>query len=312
MLKQRLFECISSHVDGIGYVPIDLQKIFDFGAAPSKDAHGSEASNTNSNDEKERLASHINQHYDHTFFSEGLTSLLVDGSDYRNIGYWDETTTTQHEASERLQDALLDFIPEKSGRILDAACGMGASTRHLLEYYPADNIWAINISEKQIEATRRNVPGCHAQVMNAVDLSFEEGFFDNILCIEAAFHFETRQKFLEEARRILRPGGRLVLSDVLFSSSERLEQYPIFPSAINHLNDTEEYRRLLKDTGFSQVEIEDVSDEVWGAHFIYAVKRVHEAFYKGELDIVQLTEMLWSYYQLNSITKHCLFICAQK
>lgn len=96
---------------------------------------------------------------------------------------------------------------------------MGASTRLLIEFYPAQDIWAINISQQQIDSTLKNAPGCNALVMDAVDLAFDDGFFDNLICVEAALHFETRRKFLEEALRVLKPGGHLVMSDMLFASA---------------------------------------------------------------------------------------------
>ena len=320
-LKKRLFSSISAQIDLIGHVPDDIKKMlndFEFdtealGQSPvdeEREQHQASASNAA---DKNNLAVQVNRHYDHVFYSnDAITGVLFGDTEYRNIGYWDASITDQNAASEKLQDALLDFIPEKTGRILDVACGMGASTRRLLKHYPAENIWAINISEKQIESTRRNAPGCHAELMNAVDMKFDDNFFDNILCIEAAFHFETRRKFLEDARRILKPGGRLVLSDVLFTSAERLRQYNVFPSPENHLETVDEYRALLADVGFRDVVVQDVSKEVWGAHFLHTVKRIHEEFYHGKLNIVQLTEILWTYYQLNAITGACLFVSARK
>lgn len=312
-LKKRLGQAIATHVDLIGYVPADIGRLvgdfkFDTDTLGKSDAPAPPDSTGT-----EALAQRVNAYYDAAFYNRaGIMGELIGESDYRNIGYWSESTATQNEASERLQDALLDFIPEKTGSILDVACGMGASTRRLLNHYAPENVWAINISAKQIESTKKNAPGCHAMVMNAVDLAFEDNFFDNILCIEAAFHFETRRKFLEGARRILKPGGRLVLSDVLFTSKERLTQYPVFPSPENHLEDAGAYRKLLSDVGFRDVVVSDVTNEVWRAHFLHMVNALHEKFYDGTLDIVRLTELLWTYYQLNAITGPCLFVCARK
>lgn len=323
-LKERLFASISAQIDCIAYVPADLAKLagdyeFDAGnPVPSADdasiGDGSmDDTEPEKSQDKDRLTTKINNHYDEMFYAtDGIAGLVLGKTEYRNIGYWDGSTKTQDEASVRLQDALLDLIPEKSGRILDAACGMGASTRRLLNHYAPDNVWAINISEKQIKSTIENAPGCHAEVMNAVDLTFEDDFFDNILCIEAAFHFQTRRRFLEQAHRVLKPGGRVVLSDVLFTSADRLEQYDVFPGPENHLETADAYRDLLSEIGFRNILIDDFRKEIWVAHFLYVVNLAHEAFSKGALNIVQLTDILWTYNHLNAITGPCLFVSAQK
>ncbi|MCK9395628.1 MAG: methyltransferase domain-containing protein [Methylobacter sp.] len=310
----------------IGYVPDDIAKLvknftFDRGNVGQMpdDAeyqagsiqHGAAA--VNNEPDKETLAELVNDHYDKVFYDYGgMMGILYGDTEFRNIGYWDETTVSQDQASERLLDALLDFIPEKSGKILDVACGMGASTHRLLNHYPSENIWAINISEKQIESTRRNAPGCNAQVMNAVDMKFENDFFDSILCIEAAMHFETRQKFIEESFRVLKTGGYLVLSDILCTSKERLAQLPMYHSPDNHIETVEEYYELLAGAGFSAIDITDKSRDVWGAHFLRAVNRIHERFYSGNINIIELTETLWTYYNANAVMGDCLFVSAQK
>src|SRR3954467_8552906 len=68
-------------------------------------------------------------------------------SDYYNYGYSTSATRSQSEACENLVEELLRLLPAKSGSILDVACGLGASTRHLLTYYTPGNVTANNISE---------------------------------------------------------------------------------------------------------------------------------------------------------------------
>ncbi len=323
-LKKRLFDSISAQIDLIGYVPDDITKLVKDFTFDTKDVGqvsndaGPEAGeikndSVNNEPDKEKLAELVNDHYDQVFYDQdGMMGILHKDTQYRNIGYWDRTTISQDQASEKLQDTLLNFIPEKSGRILDVACGMGASTRRLLNHYPAENIWAINISEKQIESTRRNAPGCNAQVMNAVDMEFDNDFFDSILCIEAAMHFETRQKFLEESFRVLKTGGHLVLSDILVTSRKRLTQLPMYHGPDNHIETIDEYYGLLSAAGFSSIVINDESKNVWGAHFLQAVNRIHEKFYAGDMTIIELTETLWTYYNANAVMGTCLLISAQK
>src|SRR5688572_19806155 len=112
------------------------------------------------------VADQINQVYDQVMYDD-LYREYWGHSDFVNFGYWEPGTREQKEACEALMEKLLAFIPEKKGTILDAACGKGATTRHLLKYYAPEAVTGINISEKQLETARGNAPGCRFILMNA-------------------------------------------------------------------------------------------------------------------------------------------------
>ena len=181
-------------------------------------------------------------------------------SGFFNFGYWDGHAKTQAEASEVLVDRLLDMIAIKGGRILDVACGVGATTRRLLNRYPAEMISAINISDVQLAEAQKRAPGCSFMKMDATQLTFPDNHFDAIICVEAAFHFDPRQAFLREALRVLKPGGTLVLSDILFRriATPFVNLYHV--PRVNALADISLYRTQMAAAGFDKIEIEDVSD----------------------------------------------------
>ena len=52
-------------------------------------------------------------------------------SGYFNFGYWGAGAKSQREASEALVDQVVARIANKTGRILDVACGLGGSTKRL-------------------------------------------------------------------------------------------------------------------------------------------------------------------------------------
>ncbi|BDI19838.1 hypothetical protein ANSO36C_56400 [Nostoc cf. commune SO-36] len=80
-------------------------------------------------------------------------------------------------------EKLLMFIGEKKGNILDVGCGLGATTSYLLKYYSPAEVFGINISAKQLERSTVNAPGCSLICMDAVQMEFEDDFFDNIICV---------------------------------------------------------------------------------------------------------------------------------
>jgi SAM-dependent methyltransferase len=93
---------------------------------------------------------------------------------------------SHREASDALVDQMVARIANKTGSILDVACGLGGTTKRLTHTYPPEMITGINISEAQIADARALAPGCTFQVMNATKLGFPDNHFDAVICIESA------------------------------------------------------------------------------------------------------------------------------
>ena len=108
----------------------------------------------------------------------------------------------------------LNKLP-KGSRILDVGCGIGGSSRILARHY-GFNVTGITISPAQVKRARELTStglNCNFQVMDALDLKFEDGSFDAIWSVEAGAHMNDKKKFADEMLRTLRPGGYLALAD---------------------------------------------------------------------------------------------------
>ncbi len=187
-----------------------------------------------------------------------------DDSGFYNFGYWENRAKSQREASEALIDELVAAIAIKGGRVLDVACGPGATTQRLMRYYEPQNITAINISAAQVDAARERAKGCTVLVMDATRLDFPDESFDAVMCVEAAFHFNTRETFLKEVLRVLKPGGSLVMTDMLFRKFLKpFGDFGQVPPA-NFIQDIDTYRSRFKAAGFDNVNVRDVTDACLG------------------------------------------------
>jgi MPBQ/MSBQ methyltransferase len=201
----------------------------------------------------------ISTMYSMALWNERRQSNGDDKSAFWNYGYWFPTTSAVETASEQLLEHLLAKLPSGAVRVLDVAFGKGESTRRLCKIFGEPNVIGINIAADQLEAARKRGVGCELRIMDAAQMQFEEESFDAVVCIEAAFHFHTRTKFLERARALLRPGGRLIMSDLLLRSGHGLSP-DVFPTE-NQVQSLDEYSAAFKRAGFGhhQVQIDDTT-----------------------------------------------------
>jgi MPBQ/MSBQ methyltransferase len=195
--------------------------------------------------------------------------------DFWNYGLWDDLTADPRQASERLMDYLLAKLPPAPIRVLDVAFGKGESTRRLCSIVGEQNVVGINIATDQVNAARKRQVNCELHVMDAAQMYFENDSFDVVLCIEAAFHFRTRASFLDRAYSVLKPGGRLIMSDILFHSNHGLSP-KLFPIE-NQIHSLEEYRSTFMSTGFSpeRVNIERTTERQLVPYFAFLARSMH-------------------------------------
>jgi SAM-dependent methyltransferase len=135
-----------------------------------------------------------------------------------NLGLWEGDGGDPEEAPlavRRLVERLAADLPV-GGDVLDVANGLAAQDPVIADVVHPRSLTAVNITWSQLEAGRGRLrdAGALAVCADAGRLPFADGSFDGLISVEAAFHFSSRERFLREAFRVLRPGGVLTMSDV--------------------------------------------------------------------------------------------------
>jgi ubiquinone/menaquinone biosynthesis C-methylase UbiE len=103
-------------------------------------------------------------------------------------------------------------IEERLPRALDVGCGTGLSTIALKAI--ALKVSGVDASTEMV-ALAAPEDGIEYCVARAESLPFKEGGFD-LVTLSSAFHWLERDKFLKEARRVLRPAAWLIVYDNFF------------------------------------------------------------------------------------------------
>ena len=126
----------------------------------------------------------------------------------------------------RYDDELWELVPEErgeppahvaewvgglgdTGRALDLGCGDGRLTGLLR----APEVVAADVSAVALERARRRLLEFRTVELEPdAPLPFSDGEFDLVLCADTIEHVRDVQLLLSEARRVLRPGGRLAVA----------------------------------------------------------------------------------------------------
>ncbi|MFF2046050.1 SAM-dependent methyltransferase [Kitasatospora sp. NPDC058170] len=208
----------------------------------------------------------------------GLLTELFGGSLHE--GYWKspDDPATMAEASQQLTDLLAEKLAvNPASRVLDLGCGSGAPSIRLARSTGA-RVVGITNSAVQIEAARRNArdAGVGDQVTftcaDATVLDFEADSFDGVLMIESIFHLPDRLGALREVARVLRPGGRVALTDLLDLDpapapmeeavgdlAEHSREHGHAPLVARPIR-LADYSALLEQAGLVPVERTDITD----------------------------------------------------
>ncbi len=110
-------------------------------------------------------------------------------------------------------DRLLPFVDPRS-RVLNIGCGIGRVEKYLAPHVA--EIWAVDISGEMIARARIRLADFQNVHVKELDLgeflrSFEDGSFDLVFSFLVLQHMEREDayRYLDDAFRILKPGGKL-------------------------------------------------------------------------------------------------------
>jgi len=113
---------------------------------------------------------------------------------------------------------------------------------------------------------------------NALDMPFPDGDFDAVWTQHSTMNIADKERLYAEIHRVLRPGGRLALHEVMAGPVQPIH-YPVpwaRDATISFLRTPESVRALLKATGFTEIAWVDVTAPALAA-FQAAVARAASA-----------------------------------
>lgn len=152
-------------------------------------------------------------------------------------------------------------------RVLDVASGRGTTAIYIARNFGC-SVLGVDLSQAnldaaasivQMERLTNKVSFCHG---DAERLPVEDISFDAVISECAFCAFPDKRSAAEEMFRVLRPGGRMGLTDMTVNRSclsEEMKTTIFWSACIADARPAQEYQRIFSEAGFKQLTVEDHS-----------------------------------------------------
>ncbi|WP_051669500.1 SAM-dependent methyltransferase [Bryobacter aggregatus] len=189
-----------------------------------------------------------------------------------HFGYWKagDNPFDREAMLEQMSDQVIQAL-EGATDVLDLGCGLGATARNFAASNPAAHITGITIVPWQLQRARQLSTAYHNLDFCGDDYTqthFGDSHFDGAFAIESFCHGPGRDKAscIEEAHRVLKRGGRLVVADGFLKQTKPMNRFltachqricdcwtmdslPVLP----------DFLKRLRQTGFNRIEAKEIS-----------------------------------------------------
>jgi tocopherol O-methyltransferase len=188
-----------------------------------------------------------------------------------HFGYTDDSTRGHADALKNVNRVLADRVQIQPGeRVLDAGCGVGGSSLWLATERSA-RVVGITLAARQVamarsHAARRGLTDrVHFDVADFTATPFPDASFDIVWAVESLCHAPRKAAFYQEAARLLRPGGRVVVADFIRAArpldptGEQLLHEWLDGWAVPDIDTSAEHLGHLAAAGFTDARLDDVT-----------------------------------------------------
>jgi tocopherol O-methyltransferase len=192
-----------------------------------------------------------------------------------HYGFWDGTVSDRVGAITRENEVLANLVDIKPDEIvLDAGCGIGGSGLWLARERGA-RVLGLNLTPTQlitarsIAAKRRGGPDLGFVVGDYQQLPIPNSSIDIYWSLESIEHTTDPERMIEEAYRVLKPKGRMVVAGTLkgrdLLKPQEVEQLQVgmdVAGCFSQLRTADEIRQIMENSGFVNVKSYDYTGYV--------------------------------------------------
>lgn len=190
----------------------------------------------------------------------------------KSLDYFNRSATSYDQSDPmQITYALVPYVlknlaPITRPAILDVGCGTGELLSQLVAQ-SYDSLAGLDLAPNMVGVAREKLGNTvELRIGDAEAIPWDSGTFDCVLCTLSLHHYPHPERALAEMRRVLRPGGLLILADVTMPTPLRQLSNLILPTLSTgdrHFYSQFEVVNLLHEVGFVTTNWQKIYDSAF-------------------------------------------------
>jgi ubiquinone/menaquinone biosynthesis C-methylase UbiE len=212
----------------------------------------------------------VSDHYAHGALLESIRTALgalgktVETVTIEDLGPVDEFHIGGRPATKRLVEQLGLATDDQ---VLDVGCGLGGAARFVASQF-GTHVSGIDLAQEYVETGNalcdwvRLADRISLREGSALNMPFQDETFDGGYMLHVGMNIEDKGKLFEEVARVLKPGARFAVYDIMRQKQGDLT-FPVPWAAganTNQLGTAPQYKQALRNAGFRVLAENDRRD----------------------------------------------------